>query len=72
MVVKRGKQSRIFCSPYMELPTPVTHHFRPRTMGDADAYLLLKWEQNLDVQVQFPAHYILTYEQVSYHTYHVG
>ena len=48
--------------PYPELQAPVTHHFRSTTMGDVDAYLLSKWEQCIDIEVQLPTTSIQTYQ----------
>ncbi len=45
-----------------DLPhTPLLQHFRSMSMGDVDVYLLEKWEQCHESQIQLPALYIRTY-----------
>ena len=45
-------------TPNPLLQAPPIHHFRSTSMGDVDIYLLSKWEQCLDKDVQLPAYYI--------------
>ena len=49
-------------TPNPLLQAPPIHHFRSTSMGDVDVYLLSKWEQCLDKDVQLPAYYIRAYE----------